>query len=104
MSDKPLDKTIPGGLTISASGYWQNANGDYIDEHGKLVDEPVYAKDVLKAQEDAEKAAAADAAEVAAADAARQARLDALAADAAKAQADATKADADAVAKAAKAK
>lgn len=39
-----MAETIPGGLTISAAGYWQNAEGQYVDETGKVVDEPVYVK------------------------------------------------------------
>jgi hypothetical protein len=35
--------TIPGGKYISADGYWQNAEGQYIDEDGKVVKEPVKA-------------------------------------------------------------
>jgi hypothetical protein len=39
-----MAETIPGGLTISATGYWQNAEGQYVDEQGRLVDEPIYVQ------------------------------------------------------------
>jgi len=59
-SKRKLDLTVPGGVTVSDSGYFQNADGQYVDEKGKFVNEPVYAKDVQKRLAD-EKAAAADA-------------------------------------------
>ncbi len=45
MSDptKRADETIDGGKYVDERGFWINANGEYIDEGGKVVERPIKA-------------------------------------------------------------
>jgi hypothetical protein len=44
MSDiRPTDDHPEGGLYIDEHDFWINANGEYVDAHGKKVDKPVKA-------------------------------------------------------------
>lgn len=37
------DTTIPGGRYIDSNGFWKNAEGQFIDADGNVVEEPVKA-------------------------------------------------------------
>lgn len=100
-SKRKLDKSVPGGVTVSDSGHFQNADGQHVDENGKYVNEPVVAKDVQIRLEDERKAREQAEVERVAQEASRRADADRRAAEQAQAQADSTKADAAEAAKAA---
>lgn len=96
-SKRQLDKTVPGGLTISSDGFYQDSEGRPVDTEGRYVKEPVAAKDVQQAQAEAKAEAERLNAEAASQAAERRAAQERIAADEAKVRADQAATEAKAV-------